>query len=120
MSASERAEKRLRAQADLRAAVIDRWMRATLADPDGRAFLWWLYSEVAQGEALPWAPAQSKAEMAFHEGRRHVALRVRDLAKRASHEGWLLMLREHDGPARPQQRPPEDEEGEEGEEGEEA
>lgn len=111
MSASERAEKRLRAQADLRQATIDRWMQTTLADPDGRAFLWWLYSEVAAFESFSWA-AQSHADMSFHEGRRHVAGRVCDLAQRANYEGWLLMLREHGAPARAPQRPPEEEDEE--------
>lgn len=95
MSASERRAKE--AQREDRRFVQDAMngLRQALATQQGRAFVWWLYSENAEAEGKG------------GKGRRVVAREVLRAARIADFEGLQAMRQEHEQPKLSRQEDPE-------------
>lgn len=105
MSASQRAERASQAREKRFVAAAMEGLRQALSTPDGRAFIWWLYSENADAEG-------DKTS----RGRRVVSKEVLRAARIADFEGLQIMREEWEKPrlgARAEAEGPENEEGEE-------
>lgn len=87
MSAKDRAEKAARQREQAFVAGAMEGLRQALNSPDGRAFVWWLYSENAEAEGDDSA-----------HGRRSVAREVVKAARLADFDALQIMREEWEKP----------------------
>ena len=90
---SAAAGRRTRAQAERRQQQRDNDVRAVLATPEGRRFLWWLLDDLcglhssAFGGDMP--------VLTFLEGRRNVGVALMQHAQALAPDEYVLSLQEH-------------------------